>query len=96
MPPEIAQRLRERSIEIVETEKHYLLTRGECLALVERTPEGIGSIGSTGMLTPNGLAFLVWQDGSAMLAAKGNFTAATASQARAIGDFSSDLKSVLG
>lgn len=96
MSPEIAHALRQHSIEVVETPKHYLLTRGECIALLERTADGIGSLGSTGMLTPNGLAFLMWQDGVAMLAAKGTLITATESQAEAIRAFSSDVKSALG
>jgi hypothetical protein len=62
---------------------------------VERTPTGIGGIGSTGMMTAHGLAYLVVQDGLDMLAAKGSLTQASPEQSAAIRGFSADLKSVL-
>ena len=47
------------------------------------------------MMTPQGLAYLVWRDGQPMLAAKGGETAATAEQVEAIRKFSEDLKAAL-
>jgi len=81
---------------VVETATHFLLARGECMALVERTAEGIGSAGSTGMMTPSGLAFLYSGEGRDMLAAKGSLVPATPEQSAAMRAFSADLKSILG
>ncbi len=54
-----------------ETPSHYLFARDNCIALVERAPSGFGSIGSTGVFTGRGLAYLVWRAGRAFLAGKG-------------------------
>jgi len=67
-----------------------IYVRGDCIAAV-----GGGSQGSTGMLTPQGLAYLVWRDGQPMLAAKGAETPATPEQVEAIRKFSEDLKTAL-
>jgi hypothetical protein len=96
MAPEIAARLRERGFQVVDTATHYLLSRGECIALLERTPAGPGSLGSTGILTPNGLAYLVLREGCDMLAARGSLVPATPAQSEAVRAFSADLKSILG
>jgi hypothetical protein len=96
MSPETIARLREREIQVVETASYYLLLRGDCIALLERTPAGAGSLGSTGILTPNGLAYLVAGEGGDLLAAKGSLVPATPEQSAAIRAFSADLKSLLG
>ena len=96
MNPEIRSRLEGGNILVAaETTTHYLLVRGECIALVERTASGCGSIGSTGILTPGGLAFLVWRDGRALLAAKGSEVEAGDEQVADICRFSQDLKAAL-
>ena len=80
---------------LAETNGRCLFARGVCIALVERTETGFGSIGSTGLLTGSGLAYLVWRDGRALLAAKGVEMPAEPEQVEAIRQFSRDLKEAL-
>ena len=96
MSPEIADRLTALNIQILaEAKKHFLFARDACVALVERTDHGFGSIGSTGLMTEEGLAYLVWRDRAAMLVGKAGERPADPEQLRAIRRFSEDLKSVL-
>jgi hypothetical protein len=78
-----------------ETRSHYMFARDNLVALVERTPEGFGSIGSTGMWTGRGLAYLVWKQGRAFLAGKGFEQPATEEETAAVQRFSEDLKTAL-
>ena len=83
-------------IELVsETPTHYLFARDNLIALVERTPEGCGSIGATGILTGRGLAYLVWKEGQALLAGKGFQQPATDEEVAAVRMFSADLKAAM-
>jgi hypothetical protein len=75
---------------MVEGPAVSIYIRGECVGMV-----GQGSQGSTGVLTPQGLAFLIWRDGQPLLAAKGVETPATPEQVEAIQKFSEDLKLAL-
>ena len=77
---------------VSETRSHGIFARDNLIALVERTPEGYGSIGSTGVLTERGLGYLVWRDGQAFLAGKGFAQPATEAQVAAVRRFSEDLK----
>ena len=96
MNPETADRLAHRNIQLLaEAKAHYLFGRDTCVALVERAETGFGSIGSTGIMTANGLAYLMWRDGRAWLAGKGGESAADAAQVEAIRRFSEDLKQAL-
>jgi hypothetical protein len=79
-----------------ETPTHYLFARDNLVALVERTPQGCGSIGGTGILTECGLAYLVWREGQALLAGKGFEQPAGSDQVAAVRTFSADLKAALG
>ncbi|HXK01852.1 MAG TPA: hypothetical protein VMS37_05580 [Verrucomicrobiae bacterium] len=74
---------------MVEGPALSIYVRGDCIAVVG------GTQGSTGMLTPQGLAYLIWRDGRPLLAAKGTETPATPQQVEAIGKFSEDLKAAL-
>ena len=97
MTAEIAARLARSHIQLAADAKaHGLFTRDSCIALVERTGDRFGSIGSTGLMTPSGLAYLVWRDGHALLVGKGGETAAEPEQVEAIRKFSEDLKAALG
>jgi len=78
-----------------ETNKYSMFARDNLVALVERLPEGHGSIGSTGVWTERGIAYLVWRDGAAVLAGKGFEQAATDEQVAAVLRFSEDLKAAL-
>ncbi len=83
-------------IQIVsETPSYAMFARDNLIALVERTARGYGSIGSTGILTEHGLAYVVWRDGQAWLAGKGFELPAAAEQVEAIRLFSEDLKAAL-
>jgi hypothetical protein len=95
--PDTAERLRSRNIQLVsETKGHYVFARDNCLTLVERTEAGFGSIGSTGVMTEAGLAYLVWREGRAVLLGKGSEASAEPAQVEAIRRFSEDLKTALG
>ena len=72
-----------------------MFARDNLIALVERTAAGYGSIGSTGILTESGLAYLIWRDGRAFLAGKGFEYPATDEQVEAVRKFSEDLKAAL-
>ena len=80
---------------VSETCSHYVYARDNLVALVERTAEGRGSIGSTGMWTERGLAYLVWRQGQPFLSGKGFEQPATDEDVAAIRRFSEDLKSAL-
>ncbi len=96
MSPEIAARLKSSKIEIAaEAGGRRLFVRGETLAFVELSAEGFASIGSTGLMTQRGVAFLVWSNGQPMLSAKGGQLPATPAQVEAIQQFSADLKASL-
>jgi hypothetical protein len=72
-----------------------LFVRDNCMATAGRTADGGLTLGSTGMMTDRGLAYLVWRDGQALLAAKGSETPAAPEQVDTIRKFSDDLKSAL-
>jgi hypothetical protein len=79
---------------LAETATHYLFARDNLVALVERTPDGFGSIGSTGLMTERGLAYLVWREEQVFLAGKGFEQQATDEEVAAVERFSADLKSL--
>jgi hypothetical protein len=80
---------------VTETRAYAMFARDNLIALVERTAGGYGSIGSTGIMTEQGLAYLVWRDGRAFLAGKGFEMAAMDEQVAAVRRFSEDLKASL-
>ena len=96
MNPETADRLKSRNIQVLaEGKSHYFFGRDSYVALVERTETGFGSIGSTGMMTGGGLAYLVWREGRAFLVGKAGEAAAGAADVEAIRQFSEDLSKSL-
>lgn len=74
---------------MVEGPAVSIYVRDNCIAAVG------GTQGSTGMMTDQGLAYLVWRDGQPYLAAKAGETPATQEQVKAIHRFSEDLKIAL-
>lgn len=97
MTPETAGRLAECRIALLaETKSHFLFGRDTCIALVERTGSGFGSIGSTGVMTESGLAYLVQHEEGVRLVGKGGASEAGAGQIDAVRRFSEDLKTALG
>ena len=82
---------------MVEGPAVSIYARGDCMAAVGG-PQGSGADtnqGSTGMMTDQGLAYLVWRDGRPYLAAKGGETPATPEQVETIRKFSEDLSAAL-
>ena len=97
MTPEIAARLAACDILMAAEARDYcMFVRGNCVALVQSVSDRFTSIGSSGMMTEKGLAYLVWIDGKAMLASHGSQVEADAEQVEAIQRFSEDLKKILG
>ena len=76
---------------MVEGPAVSIYVRDNCIAAVGGTAQRQGS---TGMMTEQGLAYLVWRDGQPFLAAKGGETPATPEQVEAIRKFSEDLESL--
>jgi hypothetical protein len=94
--PEIAERLTACEIQLAGQAQGYcMFVRGNCLALVRTDGERFTSMGSSGMLTEKGLAYLVWVEGKAMLASHGSQVEAGADQVDAIREFSEDLKKII-
>jgi len=77
---------------LTESQGFAMFARDNLVALVERTPGGYGSIGSTGVWTGRGLAYLVWHAERPFLAGKGFADPASQEQVAAIRRFSEDLK----
>jgi len=95
--PEIAARLDALDIRLMaEAQAYSMFVRGDCLALACRGPQGFASLGSSGMMTAQGLAFLVWREGQPLLVAKESEAPAKPDQVEKIRRFSADLKSALG
>jgi hypothetical protein len=95
--PEIAARLEARGIQMAAQAQDYcMLVRETCVAMVQCAGDRFTSIGSTGMMTEKGLAYLVWHDGAAMLSAHGSQIPADTAQVAAIRKFSEDLKEIIG
>ena len=73
-----------------------MFVRGNCMALAQSAEERFTSLGSSGMITANGLAYLVWRGERPLLVAKQGELPAEAEQVEQIRKFSGDLKSALG
>jgi hypothetical protein len=96
LDPKLQERLSALGIAVVaETAAHCLFTRENCIALVARDGDGFGSVGSTGTLTEEGLAYLVWHDGQAFLKSKSAELPAGEAQVESIRRFSRELESAL-
>jgi hypothetical protein len=94
--PEVAARLESLRISSVATATGYFLfTRENCAAFAQERPEGF-SLGSAGIMTEGGLAFLVWREGQAHLSIHGAGPAvATPEQVEQLQRFSADLKTAI-
>jgi hypothetical protein len=91
--PEIAARLEALHIQSFATEKGYtLFTRENCAAI----GHGV-SLGSSGIMTDAGLAYLTWREGQPYLTTHGGSAVpASAEQVDTLRRFSDDLKSAVG
>lgn len=74
---------------------HYLFERAGFAALVARTPEGFGSVGSAGLLTEGGFAALICRGGQPLFVRKGVDLPASSAQVEALRAFASDLEQAL-
>ncbi len=97
MSPEIATRLADLNIQLAAQARDYcLFVRGNCLALAQTAGEIFTSIGASGIMTENGIAYLVWREGRAVLAAHGDHERpATPEELETVRRFSEDLKLTL-
>jgi len=94
--PELAARLEAAGIQKAAEGRDYcMFVRENCLALVQASAGEFTSLGSSGIMTEKGLAYLVWQDGVAMLSSHGSQIAADSDQVQAIRKFSDDLKKTI-
>ena len=97
MTPETAARLAGCGIQLAaESPAYNMFVRGCCVALANPGAADGTGIGSSGMMTEAGLAFLVWREGRPYFAAKGRETPASPAQVEEIQQFSLDLKRALG
>ena len=98
MSPETAARLADLDIQLAAQARDYcLFVRGNCLALAQSAGESFTSIGASGMMTENGIAYLVWRQGLPVLTAHGGLEQpATPEELETVRRFSEDLKLTLG
>jgi len=80
---------------MVEGPAVTLYVRDNCIAAVGNASGGSLGQGSTGMMTDQGLTYLVWRDGRPYLSGKNGEAPATPEQVAAIQKFSEDLKDAL-
>jgi hypothetical protein len=95
---EILERLAAAGIQLlpaVELTTYYVFERDGFVALVERTPEGFGGIGSAGVLTGSGFAAFIERGEQCYFVAKGFEQLAQPAQVEALRSFSAALKAAL-
>jgi hypothetical protein len=88
---------------VVEGPSFSVYVRENCIGVVAgpgetnqgATNQGATNQGSTGLMTEQGLAYLIWREGQPYLAAKGAETPATPEQVETIRKFSQDLETAL-
>ena len=97
LDPVILERLAALGIRLLtpDAKTHYLFARDGFVALVERRGDGVANIGSTGLWTDGGLAYLIWRQGRPFFVAKSAEIAAEESQVMALRRFSEDLAATL-
>jgi hypothetical protein len=96
---EVLERLATAGIQLlptVELVTHYVFEREGFVALVERTPDGFGGVGSAGILTGTGFAALIRRGEKSYFVAKNFEQEAEPAQVDALRRFSTDLKQALG
>jgi hypothetical protein len=80
---------------IAETKEYRLYGRENCVAMVRFTQSGDTSIGSSGMMTESGLAYLMWREEGPRLVGKGVDAPALPEQVETLRQFAEDLKAFL-
>jgi hypothetical protein len=94
--PDLVAHLTRYRIELLsESKEFWILRRESCIAFVHHREDGALGIGSSGMMTENGLAWLVWSEGEPRLVAKGSEAPASNEQVEMIRSFSEDLKKAM-
>lgn len=99
MKAEIAARLQTSDIQIMTEGMYFsVFFREGCVAMVPMNDEGTGyaGIGSSGLSTDEGLAYLVYRDEMPMLVGHSVDMPALPEQVEKILRFSADLKAALG
>jgi hypothetical protein len=95
---EVLERLAAAGIQLlptVEITTHYVFERDGFVALVERTPEGFGGIGSPGLLTGRGFAALIRRGDRSYFVGKDFEQESSPEQVESILRFSTDLRAAL-
>ena len=95
---EILERLAAAGIELlpaVELTTYYVFSRDGFVALVDRTPQGFGGVGSPGILTGNGFAALIHRGDRSYFVARNFEQEAQPEQVELLRRFSTDLKTAL-
>ena len=69
--------------------------RGECIALVEATPEGLKLIGAPGWRMGEVMGVLIEREGRQFFQAKADFLEATPERLEKLGQFRADFESLL-
>lgn len=95
---EIFERLAAANIELLpvgEISTHFVFGRDGFVCLVERRGDGFGGMGSPGLLSDRGMAFLVWRGGAGYFVNKAGEMAASAEQVSGLRAFSADLSFAL-
>jgi hypothetical protein len=94
--PETAARLESLNIQWHTRARGYCLFIREMCAAFAHERDGELALGSSGIMTEQGLAYLVWRDERPFLAAHGaGETPASVEQVEAVRRFSEDLKTAL-
>jgi hypothetical protein len=92
------QRLAAAGIDLLpipELTAHYVFYRNGCAALVERTADGFGEVGSSGRLTEAGFSALVWREARPYFVAHARQEPATDEEVQSVRQFAADLESAL-
>ena len=84
-----------RLVPLQGLETHFVFERDGFVAIVERAGDGLGQIGSAGLLTEKGFAALVWKEGKAFFVAKGLERPASEEQVVLLRRFDTDLRQAL-
>ncbi len=84
-----------RLLPLAAVRSHWVFERGGFAALVERTVQGYGRIGSAGLVTPQGLAMLVWRGPEPFFVRQGFERPAAPDEVEQLRRFARDLAEAL-
>jgi hypothetical protein len=94
--PEILARLENLNIQLLSEGAEYcVFARDNCIAVAQVRGTDV-TVGSSGVMTESGLAYLLWRAGQPVFASHGGLeTPAAPEQVEAVQRFSADLKQAL-